>query len=137
MKWRLTLLVMFFPYYALADEWGTWDDLPDNLLWDTNASELISELDRLFVNNPNQSTGDLELWLIDLNLRLNMSDEDLVELFENLDEKDTEELEDWLEDRLEEQEEALEDDDLEDDDLDDEDDEDELEDEDDDEEDSN
>lgn len=111
MKWRLTFILIFLPCQALADEWGTWDDLPDNLLQDTNAAELIGELDRLFVNNPNQSSGDLDLWLANLNLRLNMSDEELAELFEGLDDKDTDELEEWLEDRLEEQEDALEDDD--------------------------
>jgi isopropylmalate/homocitrate/citramalate synthase len=111
MKWCLILTLLFLPYSVSADEWGTWDDLPDNLLQDTNAAELIGELDRLFVDNPNQTTGELDLWLANLNLRLNMSEEELAELFESLDEKETEELEDWLEDRLEEQEDALEDED--------------------------
>ncbi len=102
---------------ASADEWGSWDDLPDDLL-STEADPNLA-IDRLYDQLKSRSDSkvsiqavDLEDWLLNLNLDFQDNSE-IAELLERLngesDEEIANELEDWLKDQLDDANDALED----------------------------
>jgi len=103
---------------AGADEWGSWDDLPDNLL--TTTSDPNQAIDRLYDQLQSRSSDDLsgraedlENWLLTLNLDFQDNSE-LSDLLDRLqgesDEDIADEIEDWLKDQLDDANDALEDD---------------------------
>lgn len=127
--------IMLFSSWAIGDEWGSWNDLPSNLLESEQGvhslDELSRQLDRLIQQNRGAEDGMrqqlLRHWLdqISADTLDTVSLDRLLEMSEDWDDDDLAKWQDDLEDFLEEQADLLEDrqDDLEDD-LDDDDDDD-------------
>lgn len=113
----LSALLVFGSGTVLSDEWGSWDDLPDNLLTPSLQSrnpidDLYDQLSKQGSDLPDNMTQLLEDWLASLDLEF-YDNEDLVDLLEDLegesDEEIQEAIDDWLEDQLDEMEEDAED----------------------------
>lgn len=113
--------------FSHADEWGTWNDLPNNLLESDQGvhslDELSEQLDRLIQHNHNVDDGMRRQLLRHWMDRINSGTVDAVSLDRLIemseDWQDDDDLSDWyedLEDFLDEQADLLEDrqDDLED-----------------------
>lgn len=98
---------------VLADEWGTWNDLPNNLLESDDGvhslDELSSQLDLLIQNNRDIDDGMrrqlLRHWLDRINVDSldTVSLDYLLEMSEDWDDGDGSEWRDDLEDFMEEQ----------------------------------
>lgn len=118
-KFLLLTLLVFIPHTALlADDWGGWNELPDNLLQEDDEFESLSELSKHLDSLLEQGQyGDIELpeellneWLTSLGDSDDSSIRNLEKLLEERDELEDEEdyrkwqedLEDELEDLAEE-----------------------------------
>lgn len=119
-------VIVLFSCRAAGDEWGTWNDLPSNLLESEQGvhslDELSRQLDRLIQQNRDVEDGMrqqlLRHWLdqISADTLDTVSLDRLLEISEDWDDDDLSKWQDDLEDFLEDQADLLEDrqDDLED-----------------------
>lgn len=103
----LLLSICLLATCALADEWGDWDDLPDNLLTpsestDSAIDQLYSRLSWSSERNDEDRMQAISDWLdgLDLDFQSNEELEDLLKDLAGESPDDiAEELEDWLEDQ--------------------------------------
>lgn len=113
----LSLFLCLATFGAYADEWGDWDDLPDNLI--SPAASTSSAIDQLYSRlSSNDFSTDAErlaalsAWLDELDLDFS-SNEELQDLLEDLegesDAEIAEELQEWLEEQAEESQKDLDD----------------------------
>jgi hypothetical protein len=105
-----------------ADDWGDWDDLPTEIFDTSSAGDynaLLLRLDELIAYSPDATSEQIDLWIEELNSRLNLSEDDISSLFTELDEdkENSDAFEDWIDSEADE----FEDEDEDDDELDDED----------------
>lgn len=112
MKLKLLLLIivtLLVP--AFADEWGDWDDLPDDLFsvksGEPASLETVSQQLQQLIDADDDSASYLYIqqWLKGLDNRLIVDNDELAELLEDLSDEEgyelIEELDDWLEDQME------------------------------------
>lgn len=93
---------------ALADEWGDWDDLPDQLLMPTadHVNAIESLYDHL-ANSSKDSTSDIDAviteWMTNIEAGL-LDDDDLDDVLDSITDDSElvleDDLEDWLESQL-------------------------------------
>lgn len=121
---RALLTSVIFMFCSVsADEWGSWDDLPDNLLASNkNSSVTIEKLYEQLRSDGEFDSDDarsetfeyIENWLSDLELEFTDYDEvnDLLKRLEDEDDPEeiAEEMAKWLEDQLDDLADAVEDD---------------------------
>lgn len=117
-SWQVTLLIIATMALAVvaptyADEWGSWDDLPDDLLSSESTRFDIDDLyDQLSSNDelPDDIALEIDNWLLRMDLDFE-DNEELAELLENLADADPDEISDevesWLADQLDEYESEL------------------------------
>jgi uncharacterized protein YicC (UPF0701 family) len=114
---RLAMTALLIVGAAHAHEWGTWDDLPDQLLVPRagNLNPVDSLYDQLASSNGEMNDevlSALETWLSELDVSFSDND-DLADLLDSLqgesDEEIQEAIDDWLEDQLDEMREEAED----------------------------
>ena len=93
--------------YAQADEWGDWDDLPDEIFGDDsgiNTDDLTSELSVLIEAGDQDATmAFIQNWMSSLDDRLIADNDELSDLAEAIREGDQEEIQEEIADILEDQ----------------------------------
>lgn len=109
----LLTILLFTAATAMADEWGSWDDLPDNLLsTGESTTRAIDQLYERLRSDDAQSPEELNAWLMSLELEFSNSEEwqDLMDDLRDEPEEDViEEIQEWLEEQADDVSDDLED----------------------------